>query len=69
MKSKAMAHVKHADVLVTACLHQTDEGRVAVLATQVNEDLAPLELMGIGEGLMVLAERLIQQAEAQARAS
>lgn len=70
MKSEALAHVPHCDVLVTACLHQTERGRIAVLAVQQNEALTPIELVGIGEGLSQLAHRLIEQGhQAQAQAN
>jgi len=70
MTTEAMAHVPHCDVLVTACLHQTKKGRMAVLAVQLDEDLSPIELVGIGEGLIVLARDLIDQGTAkQARSN
>jgi hypothetical protein len=68
--TEALAHVDHCDVLVTACLHQTKHGRMATLAVQLDEGLAPIELVGIGEGLIVLAQQLIDQGtRAQARSN
>jgi hypothetical protein len=34
---------------------------MAALAVQLDEGLAPIELVGIGEGLIVLAQQLIDQ--------
>lgn len=68
--TEAMAHVDHCELLVTACLHQTERGRMITLAVQQDATLAPIELVGMGEGLAVLAQQLIDQGHhAQARSN
>lgn len=65
----AKDHVEHCDVLITVCLHTID-GRTALgLAIDTNEDLSPLELIAMAEGLKAMAAQVYGMAQAKAEAN
>ena len=65
----ARDHADHCDVLITVCLHSIDGRSALGLAMDTKEDLSPLELLAMAEGLVALAARVHSMAVEKAEAS